>query len=386
MTLAFYYHIPIYVTNNQLYCPGYLGIFIDGLAKEVDNLILFLHESQSGNFNDYQIQSTNIIFVNLGQKTASWHRMFYHQKILKQKILQQSFDAMLVRTPSPLAPFFSKYISNKKLFYFIVGDYKETAIQTPKNNLRDWIIYCFNRYMDYILLQKTKNNHVFVNSPILLEKFNKYSLSSTLIKTSTLSNDDFFEREDTCQEKCIHLLYTGRLDFSKGLKELIEATALLLKTNFSVQLHIVGWEEDPKKPVEQKLLAYCKELNIESNVIFHGKKAIGKELNAMYRMADIFVIPSYQEGFPRVIWEAMANSLPVIATNVGGIPKFLKHQENAILIEPKSSQLITDAVLSVFENKQVRQKIINNGFLLANETKISIQSKIIKNNIYEKIL
>lgn len=59
-------------------------------------------------------------------------------------------------------------------------------------------------------------------------------------------------------------------------------------------------------------------------------------LNKMYRKAEINAIPSNHEGFVKTIWEAMANSLPVLATSEGGIPDYLTNYDNAIFVEPKN--------------------------------------------------
>ena len=171
------------------------------------------------------------------------------------------------------------------------------------------------------------------------------------------------------------MLYTGRIDPAKGLFELVNAVKELIVRGYNIRFNIVGWEDGKNQPVEKALLNKAFELGIEENFIFHGRKTVGEELNHFYRMADIYVIPSYHEGFPRTIWEAMANSLPVVATNVGGIPAYLQDGENALLIQPFSVDSIVKAVVSLIEEKNIRQKIISAGLKLAKENTLEIQSK-----------
>lgn len=115
------------------------------------------------------------------------------------------------------------------------------------------------------------------------------------------------------------------------------------------------------------------------------KLKVGEELNLMYRDADIYVLPSYQEGFPRTIWEAMANSCPVIATRVGSIPDYLEHGKHARLIEPRSAEAISEAVEHLIENTNVREQLIQNGYTLTMENTLEVQTKklddILKNEI-----
>ena len=72
-------------------------------------------------------------------------------------------------------------------------------------------------------------------------------------------------------------------------------------------------------------------------------------------MADIFIIPSYQEGFPRVIWEAMANSVPVIATNVGGLEETIKHEKTGLIVKENFPEKIADSIRFFFQNKSIIQ-------------------------------
>ena len=147
------------------------------------------------------------------------------------------------------------------------------------------------------------------------------------------------------------MLFTGRFVLQKGLIELLDSVASLSKEDFNIELHLVGWEESDDKPFEKKLKSYAKSLNIESRIIFHGLKSVGDELNAMYRMADIYVLPSHHEGFPRTIWEAMANSLPVVTTTVGSIPLYLKNKIHASLVAPRDKKSLHNAIKFIIKNK-----------------------------------
>ena len=115
-------------------------------------------------------------------------------------------------------------------------------------------------------------------------------------------------------------------------------------------------------------------MNIENKIIFHGFKNI-KELNEMYRMADLYIMPSYNEGFPRSIWEAMANSLPVICTRVGSIPLELVSGYDSIIINPRKSNEIKKAIISLIKNSELRKSIILNGRIKAAENTLEVQTK-----------
>jgi glycosyltransferase involved in cell wall biosynthesis len=162
---------------------------------------------------------------------------------------------------------------------------------------------------------------------------------------------------------------------------MIEMMVQLKQNEVDARLHLVGWEEDTNKPVEIQCIKLAEEKGVDEIVLFHGKKKIGPELDAMYRMADIFLIPSYHEGFPRVIWEAMANSLPVIATKVGAIPFTLKDQEDALLIAPQDSDQLTAAVLQLISSASLRKQLIKSGYQLASQNTLENQTATMLNII-----
>ena len=384
MKLAFYYHIPVAAKEGGLFLPGYIGVFVDELARNVDKLYLVMHEAKGREYEeaDYQLECSNITFVNLGPKTPSWQRSLSPGKILKEKMREiKGCDAFLVRSPSPLAPYFHKYIKNPKLFFLIVGDYAEGAKQIGTKGLKNKLLYMYFHHNDKKFRKRLPKTDIFVNSPELFEKYKNKSKSIELVKTTTLREEDFYKKPSIAFQDPIRLLFTGRIEPAKGLIELLEAGKRLIDDGKNIQIDIVGWENNPQKPFEKKLITYAKLLGISNNITFHGKKKLGPDLNQYYRNSDIYVLPSYHEGFPRTIWEAMANSLPVIATKVGGISFFLKSKKHAILIEPKNSNAIAKAIELLINDDNLREKIISNGYDLSKSNSLKMQTKKLANLI-----
>jgi len=167
---------------------------------------------------------------------------------------------------------------------------------------------------------------------------------------------------------------------AKGFSELLSACKLLSDDNLDFVLNIVGWEDNILTPVENYIKSRSEALGIKDKIVLHGKKEAGPELNKMYKMADIYVLPSYHEGFPRTIWEAMANCLPVISTNVGSIPFFLNNDEHAILIESKQTIELYEAIIRMLNNNKLRRLLIKNAFNYAQNITLEKQTpKIIEN-------
>jgi glycosyltransferase involved in cell wall biosynthesis len=383
MTIGFHYHIPaIQKEDGKIYMPGYLGVFIDGLASQCEQVICFMHsplESEMG-LMDYALGADNVQLVDMGPHISMMKRALkakqYNHKILP---FLPKLDVMLIRGPSPLLPTLTSLCKKYhiKVAYLLVGDYLEglnaaTTMHKVKKTIL-WLYYAYNKYGQDRYLDDTL---VFVNSSKLYKEYINKNQHCIEVRTTTLTKADFFQRLDTCQNSTVELLYTGRIDPTKGIEDIFQAVALLKdKIDKDIRINLVGWETS--SGFLSKLQQLAKELNIENNYIFHGKKSVGKELFDMYRKSDIYILASRGdfEGFPRTLWEAMANSLPLIATKVGSIPYLLKDEKNTLLVEPNNSQNLENTIEQLIQSEDLRIKLIKNGYSLAKTNTIEIISK-----------
>jgi glycosyltransferase involved in cell wall biosynthesis len=379
MNLGFYYHIPLHSSKEGLKIPAYLGVFLDSLANEVNTLTLFMHEAnaQEALHCDYILKGENIRYITIGIKRAAWDRFLWPGKTLsKIRNTVATCNTVIVRAPSPLAPaFYDEFHKITKVAYLVVGDYNEGAKHLDQPWWRKIPISILSNRNDRQLSVVLAHTLTLVNSTALFNKYKTKVKNLHEVKTTTLSSSDFFERTNTCEGNKIKILYAGGLYLAKGLIEFLEAGSIVIQKFKNVSLHFVGGDYTVGEQVKIFLKQRAKELGIEQQVSFHGYKTTGADLNKIYRMADIYAIPSYHEGFPRTIWEAMANSLPVIATTVGSIPYFLESGTNAILIEPKNVKQLAESIELIINNQDLRKKLIHNGFLLAKENTLELQTK-----------
>lgn len=116
-----------------------------------------------------------------------------------------------------------------------------------------------------------------------------------------------------------------------------------------------------------KLKDICKKNNVSDYVKFLGFVEEKEKYNIM-ESSNIFILPSYAEGLPIAILEAMYVGLPVISTSVGSIPEVIKNDYNGYLIEPGDFRSLADRIIHLSSNKRLREKIGNNN-----------KEKIIKN-------
>jgi len=204
---------------------------------------------------------------------------------------------------------------------------------------------------------------VFVNNPGLEGRFRARALRVYRTTTTTLTSADTYLRDTTCLGAHVKLLFVGRVVRQKGLLGIVRALSLLRLDGISASLDIVGPAADGDA-FAQELRALADRLGVADHVQFHGSVPAGPALYTFYRKADIFVTASEaSEGFPRTIWEAMAHSLPVVATAVGSIPAQVPGAVE--LCEPGSPESLRDALLRLVHNDNQRRKNILRGRELA---------------------
>ena len=151
------------------------------------------------------------------------------------------------------------------------------------------------------------------------------------------------------------ILFVGTLRPVKGVRYLIEAMKIIRQRNPNTRLMLVGDGED-----REKLEGLVGEFDLKKCVSFVGR--VQNEKVPVYMAAsDVFVLPSLSEGFPVVSLEAMASGLPIIATNVGGLPEVVQNGENGFLIEPRNSEEIAEKILLILRDNRLRERISRNN-------------------------
>jgi glycosyltransferase involved in cell wall biosynthesis/ubiquinone/menaquinone biosynthesis C-methylase UbiE len=169
---------------------------------------------------------------------------------------------------------------------------------------------------------------------------------------------DFLDREDTCDGTPVRALYVGSLLPGKGVQYLIDAMAGLRDRQIAVTLTLVG-------AAEAEYVAKLKEqvtgLGLADVVTLAGFVNDIDALLGLYRQADLLVLPTLSEGFPRVLYEAMSQSLPIVATSIPPIAEALRADGEAVLVTPGSSSALADGIERVVRDGDLRRRLIAQG-------------------------
>jgi glycosyltransferase involved in cell wall biosynthesis len=176
------------------------------------------------------------------------------------------------------------------------------------------------------------------------------------VPLTRLRTKDRYMRSDTCQGATITCLFVGSLLPIKGLDVLIRALARL---NDNVHLSIVGPDEGRMRGDLERLAS---EQKVGNRIRFFDNVPEYEKLLEHYRSADLFALASLQEGFPRVIYEAMSQGLPVVATAVGGVADVVQDGVSGFIVPAGSDEALAKALSRLVTDGEARRRLIAGGY------------------------
>ena len=149
----------------------------------------------------------------------------------------------------------------------------------------------------------------------------------------------------------LSILCVGRLVPEKGQAVLLDALADLRSRGVDATVTLVG-DGDSRHALEST----ARRLGLDDHVHFAG--AVGQDdILAHYRDADVFCLPSFAEGVPVVLMEAMATELPVVSTHITGIPELITDGESGLLVRPGRADLLADALARLAADPDLRRDL-----------------------------
>lgn len=146
------------------------------------------------------------------------------------------------------------------------------------------------------------------------------------------------------------LLFVGRLVRDKGILDLLDAFGIVRRKRPS-RLLIAGGG-----PARNEVLCRIEALGLGESVTLLGY-VTGDALDRAYRVADVFVLPSYREGFPLVVLEAMGYGLPIVTTPIRGCADHLLPRENALFVPPRDPEALAEQLESLLDDDALRARM-----------------------------
>lgn len=346
-----------YVTEND-------NIYVCSRMSTVDDLV-------SSNFS--KITLSNVIFVPVhGQTFPKVFLNHFFENFFNIIGLLKRSNYIVVRLPSFLGVFvlFLNIFFKKKYFIELVGDAEDSLIfRRSKKNYLYLLMVHFFVFWNKIFV-KNASGVIYVTKFNLQNKYpsraklNK-GISDVIINIDNIKIDlDFYKQKNI---NCFKIGLIGSFNNEyKGIDCAIQAIHELKILGFDVNLHILGAGH-----LQDDYACLATQLGVSDSIFFDGSLAGGKAVFDWLDKLDIYIQPSRTEGLPRALLEAMSRGLPIVASNVGGIPELINPNW---LIAPNDSKDLANKIQILMNSQEVRFQSGNENYKVACEYDFDILS------------
>ncbi|MFC1655424.1 glycosyltransferase family 4 protein [Patescibacteria group bacterium] len=230
-----------------------------------------------------------------------------------------------------------------------------------------------NRKLMLNLFPQLKNRITSIHNGIDVTWF-----ESQLLSFNENKRNEYREKTFNVAEDIKVILTVAELHERKGVNYLIKAMPFIVKKEENCHLVIAGSGGE-----REELETLVKKEGVMDHVTFLGFK---KDIPHLMKASDVFVLPSIKEAFGLVILEAMAAELPIVASDVGGIPEIIKNGENGTLVPPHDEEKLAKAIVKLMADPNLIEKYVTTGFETLKKT---FDAKMMAKNteaIYDKVL
>ncbi|HEX9005530.1 MAG TPA: glycosyltransferase family 4 protein [Blastocatellia bacterium] len=154
------------------------------------------------------------------------------------------------------------------------------------------------------------------------------------------------------------ILSVGRMVEKKGFPYLVEACRLLRDEGYDFSCRIVGGADQATETIKQSI----EQFNLQDCVSLHSA-VTQEELRRIYEQATVFALPCQviengdRDGIPNVLVEAMAMELPVVSTDISGIPELIEHRTSGLLVPQKDARALAAAINELLDDKELRTRL-----------------------------
>lgn len=246
----------------------------------------------------------------------------------------------------------AKSITNSKIVIaprsgLILNDLKK------EGKLAKFIPYIFKK-VDIVVCQSKYWKDLFVQITQCEDHF-KFVVIENMINFDIYKNLPLRDSLNKVTGSPVTILFMAWVTKNKGIFELVEAVNMLKKDNVNFKVLIAGMGNDYDQIVEE-----VKKYELSNSILFLGW-ILGSRKIEILSEADIFVLPTYFDGYPNSLMEAMASGKACIATKVGSIPDMINNMENGIIIDKQNVKQLYESLKLLIENNGIREKISVNA-------------------------
>ena len=353
----------LFISNHASFFYSHrYNIFKEARKRNI-NFKLIIGKSASKVMEKVAFQRLKKDNVDLTKYNFSHNKISVKNDLIsffKIKKLINNINPTVVHSASPKANLYTIILSKffKKIKFIISFSGLGYIFINPK---RSAFLY-FKKFIFIkilkIFLNRSKNVHLIMQNNDDLTLFKKIlSLDNSNIHFVPGGSGVNLKKFNSRNKKSTkNILMVSRITKNKGAIEYFKC-AELLKKKYNDWNFMIAGANDYKTPdkVDVKYLNYLKKKKI---VKFLGYK---KDISKILKKTEIFCLPSYREGMPKVVLEALSSGVPVVTTNVTGCKESISHNRNGLLCNPFDYKDLSNKIEKLILNKKLRKKFSNNA-------------------------
>lgn len=330
---------------------------LENLPRDLFDITFFLTLNQ-GELRSEIPKDINVITFQKGREDMSSNKLlrtlqlikrnltllYYRKnpKLLYKNIIQKDFDIEIAPSYSEFENILASPLKSKKIAWFhtdVSYDPNQERVLNRINNLKkfDWVIFGSKQTRD-----------------IIKDLYNIEYPKSCVIYNAIKINEARKKAEKFPVNYDVHPVFSsmGRLHSRKNYHTLMNIHKRLLDEGFSHSIAVIGGGNEMDNLKKQ-----AKELNVEKTFLL-----LDTQTNPYpyIKNSDYFVLPSESESYPLTIGEVMGLNIPIISTNVGGIPEMIDHNIDGYLVNPDENS-IYEGMKLFLTNSEIPNKIKNNS-------------------------
>jgi glycosyltransferase involved in cell wall biosynthesis len=366
-----------YVHNNVFYTYGGFGHYIIDFSKYFKKVVLLAHiNNTSPPKGCYEVKVKNLEIVSLPVLRHEWeiyYKLPIYIAIAKKHV--KRMDLIQARMPD---------------YSGIVGALLAKRNNIPSFNviIDDWYIQAKNTFFfkafglgvllkahlylyDWIERKICSGAIVLAQGSTCYDKHAKHAKKCYLIISSAHQMNDLVKNlSPKFTKKPFKILNVGRLNSVKNQQ-------LIVKTIHTLNSRAERWnfEHVGEGNKKQELKDLVLKFGLEKNIRFHGRIAHGQSLWAFFDDADVFVLSSLSEGTPKVLLEACARGLPVIASNVAGVSSTIEDGVNGLLFDVNDQAELIKKLKIIRKNTKLRNSLRKKGLETASKNTLEFRNK-----------
>jgi glycosyltransferase involved in cell wall biosynthesis len=294
----------------------------------------------------------NIYYLNIGKRGGNFHNqskkdiLKYSWKAYKFcRKLKKSNDYDLTHAFFGIPCGFIAMLLRSPYIVSLRGS--DVPFYSEKYKYLDMLVF---RWLSKIIWRKARK--VVANSSDLRDlAYKTYSKKEIEVIPNGVDIEEFKPRQKPQKyQKTVNILSTSRLTARKGVGHLLQAFKELTRKNRNIKLILVGEGGE-----EAKFRQFTQENNLQEKVLFQGLVSHDK-IAKEYNKADVFVLPSFNEGMSNSLLEALASGLAIVSTDTGGA-KDLIGKENGFIVEKGSPKSIKKALEDIIKNPEKLERM-----------------------------